>query len=115
MNPFIQLKTIRAILIPFVLACFALSPAAKAVTPAPDGGYPGNNTAEGELALLHLDVNTSMDNTAVGFDALSTAIVSFGNTAVGSSAMDSAGGNYNVAIGFAALFQNATGADENTA
>ena len=30
-----------------VLACFALAPTAQAVVPAPDGGYPGGNTAEG--------------------------------------------------------------------
>src|SRR2546430_4561516 len=41
-------------LIPFVLACFALSPLARAVLPAPDGGYPGNNTAEGTDALFNL-------------------------------------------------------------
>jgi hypothetical protein len=29
------------------LAWFALSPAARAVSPLPDGGYPGANTAEG--------------------------------------------------------------------
>jgi len=36
------------------LACFALSPGAQAVSPAPDGGYPGGNTAEGENALFSL-------------------------------------------------------------
>ncbi len=30
------------------IACFALSPTAQAVNPPPDGGYPGQNTAEGE-------------------------------------------------------------------
>jgi hypothetical protein len=30
-----------------VLVILALSPIAQAVTPAPDGGYPGGNTAEG--------------------------------------------------------------------
>jgi hypothetical protein len=44
------------LLIPFAiaLAWLALSPAARAVTPAPDGGYPGENTAEGEDALNSL-------------------------------------------------------------
>jgi hypothetical protein len=32
-----------------VLGLFALSPTARAVDP-PDGGYPGNNTAEGDGA-----------------------------------------------------------------
>src|SRR5207245_6766313 len=40
------------LLIPFVLACFALSPTAQAVDPPPDGGYPSQNTAEGEHALF---------------------------------------------------------------
>jgi hypothetical protein len=31
------------------LVCFAIAPTAHAVTPAPDGGYPGANTAEGEV------------------------------------------------------------------
>ena len=29
-------------------------PKAKAVSPLPDGGYPGGNTAEGQNALLSL-------------------------------------------------------------
>ena len=39
------------LLIPLVFACFALSPRAQAVSPAPDGGYPNFNTAEGTKAL----------------------------------------------------------------
>jgi hypothetical protein len=52
----------------FALAWFALSPTAQAVTPAPDGGDPSFNTAEGEDALFSL--TTGADNTAMGFDAL---------------------------------------------
>lgn len=40
------------LLVVLVLACFAISPMAKAVVPAPDGGYPGGNTAEGTNALF---------------------------------------------------------------
>jgi hypothetical protein len=36
------------------LTSFALSPWARAVDPAPDGGYPNGNTAEGEDALFSL-------------------------------------------------------------
>jgi len=97
------------------LACFALLPSVRAVTPAPDGGYPNDNTAEGENALFDLDVNSSTDNTALGFEAMHFAVTTFGNTAVGSQAMEFAGsGNFNVAIGFEALFQNGPGND-NTA
>jgi hypothetical protein len=49
-------------------ACFAVSPSVLAVVPAPDGGYPGNNTAEGDYALFSL--TTGYDNTAIGFNAL---------------------------------------------
>ena len=58
------------LLIPLALALawFALSPAARAVDPPPDGGYPGDNTAEGDDALFSL--TTGSDNTAIGDDAL---------------------------------------------
>ena len=51
---------------PIVLAvlCFALLPKAIAVSPPPDGGYPGGNTAEGHLALGSL--TTGLYNTGVG-------------------------------------------------
>src|SRR5437868_2865344 len=72
------------------LVLFAFSTAARAVTPPPDGGYPNNNTAEGDDALLHL--TTGGQNTAIGFEAL------FKNTM----------GDSNTASGFQALFNNAT-------
>src|SRR5205823_8054865 len=56
------------LLVPVALGGFALSPAALAVTPARDGGYPNQNTAEDEDALFSL--TTDADNTAMGFDAL---------------------------------------------
>jgi hypothetical protein len=43
---------IFSLFVAFTLICFALSPNARAVVPAPDGGYPGGNTAEGQNALL---------------------------------------------------------------
>jgi hypothetical protein len=46
------------------LGFLALSPIAQAVVPAPDGGYPGGNTAEGQNALLSR--TTGIYNTAVG-------------------------------------------------
>jgi hypothetical protein len=102
--------------ITLVLACFALSPAPKAiaVTPAPDGGYPGNNTAEGDGALFTLTGSTDTDNTAIGYNALYND-TSFFNTAVGSSALFSlTSGNNNTAAGYKALYSNTTGHD-NTA
>src|SRR6476659_7620474 len=56
MNPLTQSKntTILPVLIALTLGCFALSPQARAVSPPPDGGYPNNNTAEGQDALFSL-------------------------------------------------------------
>jgi len=70
------------LLIPMVLVCFALSPAVRAVDPPPDGGYPNQNTAEGDDALFSLTTGT--DNTAIGFDALYSHTAGFGCTAIGS-------------------------------
>ena len=51
------------------LVCFGLTPTVQAVSPPPDGGYPGQNTAEGDHALLRL--TSGQNNTAIGFSALS--------------------------------------------
>jgi hypothetical protein len=56
------------ILITFGLVCFALVRNTLAVSPAPDGGYPGGNTAEGQSALLSR--STGIYNTAIGIYAL---------------------------------------------
>ena len=95
------------LLIPLALVCFALSPAARAVVPAPDGGYPNGNTAEGDNALLSL--TTGAYNTAIGFDALVFNKTGSYNTATGSLALFSNTGNFNTADGFEALFSNTTG------
>src|SRR5256885_16883140 len=56
------------LLVSLTLVCFALSPTARAVLPPPDGGYPNQNTAEGEDALFSLITGSS--NTAIGYQAL---------------------------------------------
>src|SRR6266404_9641572 len=56
------------LLILLALAWFAISPVARSVSPAPDGGYPNFSTAEGTDALFSLTTGT--DNTATGYDAL---------------------------------------------
>jgi len=97
-------------LIPFAiaLAWLALSPAARAVIPAPDGGYPGQNTAEGTNALFNL--TTGGLNTAIGFHALFNNRTGSGNTANGSQALFSnITGTINTANGLAALRSNTTG------
>jgi hypothetical protein len=52
-------------LLPLVLAWITFAPTAQAVTPAPDGGYPNGNTAEGKDALFSL--TTGRSNTAIVF------------------------------------------------
>jgi Chaperone of endosialidase len=101
------------LLIPIALACFAVLPTAQAVVPAPDGGYPGNNTAEGEDALFSLTTGT--DNTAMGFHALYSNTTGSLNTANGVEALHSnTTGLDNTANGWEALFSNTT-ANGNTA
>ena len=101
------------IFVPLVLVCFALSPRLRAVTPAPDGGYPGFNTAEGDSALQNL--TSGVSNTAVGFHALFSNTTGTSNTATGLGALGSnTTGNGNTANGFGALLQDTTGSN-NTA
>ena len=101
------------IFVPLVLMCFALSPRLRAVTPAPDGGYPGFNTAEGDSALQNL--TTGVSNTAIGFHALFSNTTGTSNTATGLAALGSNTiGNGNTANGFGALLQDTTGSN-NTA
>jgi uncharacterized coiled-coil protein SlyX len=101
-------------LIPLVLAAFALSPPGQAqLSPPPDGGYAGNNTAEGTDALFSLTTGT--ENTALGFNALYSNTTGGENTATGSTALISnTTGIRNTATGFAALQSNTTG-ERNTA
>jgi len=96
------------LLIASVLACFVLSPTARAVDPPPDGGYPNQNTAEGEDALFSLSEGSN--NTAIGYRAMYSDTRGFGNTAIGFSALYSnALGAANTAVGYNALYSNTTG------
>jgi hypothetical protein len=96
-----------------MLSCFGLSPTVLAVVPAPDGGYPGRNTAEGDNALFTL--TTGASNTAIGFGALAFNTTGDFNTAEGSSALlGNTAGFQNTATGVQALVSNTTGS-ENTA
>jgi hypothetical protein len=124
MYPLIQFKTtslplirFKPIVLPllsaFALAYFGLSPTAHAVTPAPDGGYPNWNTAEGEDALFSL--TTGIGNTANGAFALYKNRTANGNTATGFEALFSnTTGIQNTANGVQALLNNTTG-NNNTA
>src|SRR5438105_4324432 len=95
------------------LACFALSPSARAVDPPPDGGYPNANTAEGDSALFSL--TSGGYNTAIGALALNFNTTGNNNTATGAYALFSnTDGGYNTATGLSALTGNTTG-NNNTA
>ena len=100
------------LLIPLVFVCFTLSPTAQAVSPAPDGGYPGGNTAEGQNALLSLTSGTF--NTAVGYFSLASDNTGSFNTATGAGALlSNTTGNNNNAYGATALLSNTTGPYNN--
>jgi hypothetical protein len=97
----------------------ALLRSAQGVVPAPDGGYPGFNTAEGQNALKNL--TTGVANAAVGWYSLFSNTDGSFNTAVGAGTLvlnvgdqSTGDGTENTAIGAAALLLNTTGSD-NTA
>ena len=112
MNPLIQLtKAAPVFLVGLVLACFAIPQSAQAVVPAPDGGYPGGNTAEGQTALLSL--TTGAFNTAVGFLSLRSNATGAFNTAIGAGALLANTAYSNTATGAGALLSNTTGSFNN--
>jgi len=115
MNPLKQLKSATLpLLITFTLVCFTLSPSVEAVLPppAPEGGYPGQNTAVGQFALNSL--TTGEQNTATGSRALYSITTGSNNTATGLATLHAnETGNANTATGAEALHDN-TG-DRNTA
>ena len=101
------------LLVPLVLVCFALTPRTQAVTPAPDGGYPGFNTAEGTNALFSR--TTGAFDTALGHQALFRNTEGVANTATGFRALsNNTVGDFNVGTGSQALLANTIG-ESNTA
>jgi hypothetical protein len=118
MNPLIQFKTKTSpltnsmnrsslwrgfVLIAITLACFALSPQARAV--CQEGCLTNENTVLGDNALLN---TTGSGNTAIGFNALFSN-TGGGNTAVGDKALFSNNSVENTAVGAQALFSNISG------
>jgi Chaperone of endosialidase len=89
------------------LACFALCRMVQAVVPAPDGGYPGGNTAEGQNALFSL--TTGGYNTAVGLFSLRSNTDGTLNTATGAGTLLANIADENTATGAGALLRNTTG------
>jgi hypothetical protein len=96
------------VLVAIAVTCVAFLPRVHAVTPPPDGAYPGANTAEGYNALFSL--TNGVYNTAIGDQALHDNTTGSSNTATGKDAMVSNNiGDYNTAAGFGALANNTTG------
>src|SRR5206468_5760537 len=105
-NPATSMRS--SVLILLLLACIGVASKVKAVSPPPDGGYPGGNTAEGQAALFSLTTGTG--NTATGFKTLFRNTTGFSNTANGANALFSnTTGEGNTAIGQGALSINTTG------
>jgi Chaperone of endosialidase len=95
------------------LGCLALLTTALAVSPTPDGGYPGGNTAEGQNALFSLTSGTY--NTAVGLFSLRNNTTGNLNTAIGAGTLLLNTGDENTATGAAALLSNTTGVSNTAA
>jgi hypothetical protein len=103
------MKTIIQSLV-VVLTFFCLivvGPTVQAVVPAPDGGYAGANTAEGQNALFGL--TTGGYNTAVGWLSLKTDATGSFNTAIGAGTLAANIADQNTATGAGALVSNYTG------
>ena len=111
---FASMKTIgRPIFIIFSLICAGFLPQLQAVSPPPDGDYPGESTAEGTSALFSL--TSGLDNTALGFQALYSNTIGNHNVATGARALyNNTFGNNNVANGYQAMYGNTSGSS-NTA
>ena len=94
------------------LAYSALPERVQAVSPAPDGNYPGGNTAEGQNALFSL--TTGGYNAAVGWFSLKSLLTGNFNTGVGAGTLVLNTADSNTAVGAAALLLNTIGT-QNTA
>src|SRR5262245_54268443 len=80
-----------------VIACFGFSRTTRAVNPPPDGGYPGENTAEGTSALLHVKGGTK--KTTVNWASLGFDVTGNLNTTVGDTTADRRSENRHTASG----------------
>jgi len=119
MNRMVPSQTLtRSLLILVVLFLIRIVPKASAVSPPPDGGYAGFNTAEGTNSLQNL--TTGIGNASVGWYSLFSNTVGNFNTALGAGTLFSnigelsGYGTENTAVGAAALLNNTRGT-RNTA
>jgi hypothetical protein len=99
------------VLVGLILACFALSPQARAT--CQDACLANQNTVQGDDVLFSL--TTGFGDTAIGFQALYSNTSGHGNNAVGVQALYSnIDGIDNTAVGYFALLSNLSGSG-NTA
>jgi len=99
--------TTASVLIVLYLVCVALLAKVEAVSPPPDGDYPGGNTAEGQEALFSL--TSGIYNTALGWLSLESVSTGDLNTGVGAGTLVFNTANENTATGAGALLSNTSG------
>ena len=107
----IKNQYITLALIILALGCFGLLPRTQALSPTPDGCYPGLTTAEGCNALSHL--TTGSANTGLGWYALFGTSTGNYNTGVGAGALVTNNADSNTAVGTAALLLNTAGTENS--
>jgi hypothetical protein len=108
MNQLIQSKNFTTVIVSAVaLVCIGFSPKMQAVSPPPDGCYPGFTTAEGCNALAVL--TTGAGNTAVGWYSLFLDTSGNYNTGLGAGALVLNNADSNTAVGTGAMLLNTTG------
>ena len=88
-----------------------ISSAFGGLNPPPDGGYPGQNTATGTLAMDNMPASGyGQNNTAIGYSALVNNSSGTSNAALGANALRSnTTGGGNTANGMASLYSNTIG------